>query len=115
MNQEFPTDLQLEGVSLGVPDYKEELSPFIVTSQRFIEVVDPKSQHPSEEEIAAFMTKLGFKLIENSIYNWFRESNQIVVTDAKMLNFLVSHEGIVPIDLIISKYQPEPSSGADPS
>jgi hypothetical protein len=36
MNQEFPTDIRLEGIALGKPDRGNEgdLSPYIVTSQR---------------------------------------------------------------------------------
>lgn len=104
MNQEFPTDLRLEGVALGKPNFGNEgdLRPYIVTSQRFIERIDKNRPHPSEQEIEGFMVALGFRLIENSCYNWFRESDGLVVTDTKQLNFIISHEGIVPIDLIIS-------------
>jgi len=49
------------------------------------------------------MRKLGFSLLQDSIYNWIRESDGIIVTDAKILNFIVTHEGIVPIDLIIGR------------
>jgi hypothetical protein len=105
-NREFPTDLRLEGIALGKPDFgnKEELRPYIVTSQRLIEPIDVNCQNPSEEEIAASMMKLGFKLLPENVYNWVRESDGIVVTDARMLNFILSDEGIIPIDLIIAKY-----------
>jgi hypothetical protein len=105
MNQEFPTDLRLEGISSGKPEYEagDVLRPYIVTSQRYIEIVDDKNPHPSEPEIARFMRGLGFSLLQGSIYNWIRESDGIIVTDAKILNFIISHEGIVPIDLIIGR------------
>ena len=105
MNQEFPTDLRFEGIAFGKPEFGNEgdLSPYIVTSQRFIEREEGKNQHPSEMEIEVFMKKLGFKLIDGSCYNWFRESDGIIVTDTKMFNFINSHAGIVPIDLIIGK------------
>jgi hypothetical protein len=107
MNQLFPTDLRFEGVALGQSEFEAEgvLRPFIVTSQLFIERANDKRAHPSEEEIESLMVGLGFSLIEDSSYNWIRESDGIVVTDTRMLNFIVSHEGIVPIDLIISKRQ----------
>ena len=107
MNQEFPTDLRLEGVGLGKLDTGDDegLSPYIVTSQRYIEIVDEKLPHPSEQEIETFMVGLGFKLLDDSCYNWIRESDGIIVTDTRVLNFINSHEGIVPIDLIIGKRQ----------
>jgi hypothetical protein len=106
-NREFPTDLRLEGIGLSRPNSgnQENLMPFIVTSQRLIEPIDEKHQNPSEQEIAACMTKLGFKLLPDSVYNWVRESDGVIVTDAKMLNFIVSDEGVLPIDLIFSKDQ----------
>jgi hypothetical protein len=105
MNQEFPTDLRLEGIALAKSEYGtgDALLPYIVTSQRFIEIVDEKRPHPTEPEIEDFMRKLGFSLLQDSIYNWIRESDGIIVTDAKILNFIVTHEGIVPIDLIIGR------------
>jgi hypothetical protein len=107
LNQEFPTDLRLEGIGLGKPDFgdKEELRPYIVTSQRYIEPHDKENQNPTEEQIAARMTKLGFKLLPDSVYNWVRESDGIIVTDTRMPNFILSEEGIFPIDLIISRDQ----------
>ena len=105
MNQEFPTDLRLEGIALDKPNFgdKETLRPYIVTSQRFIEPADQKYPHPSQHEIDALMAKLGFKPLPSSCYNWFRESDGIIVLDTKQLNFINSPEGIVPIDLIIGK------------
>ncbi len=74
-----------------------------MTSQRYIEPADEKNQNPTEDEIKAFMVKLGFKLLPNGVYNWARESDGIVVTDTKILNFITTEEGICPIDLILSK------------
>lgn len=105
MNQEFPTDLRLEGVGLGKSDFGSdgELSAYIVTSQLYIEIADKKSPHPSEPEIERFMLELGFRMLDDSCYNWLRQHDGVVVTDTRMLNFLISQDGIVPIDLIISK------------
>jgi hypothetical protein len=111
MEQEFPTDLRLEGVALKsiVLNASEDPIPYIVTSQRLIEPVSVERTHPSEAEIEGCMKKLGFRLVENSCYNWLRDSDGIVVTDTKMLNFIVSSEGIVPIDVIIGRAAPAPS------
>lgn len=105
MEQEFPTDLRLEWVALKKPESiaSMESLPYMVTSQRLIEPIDTERQHPSEAEIAALMRKLGFKLLEDSCYNWIRETDGIIVTDTRMLNFIVSMEGLVPIDIIIGR------------
>jgi hypothetical protein len=107
MNQEFPTDIRLESIVLGKSDHgnEEDLKPFLVTSQRLIEPADKNCPNPSEQEIESLMVKLGFKLLQDQCYNWIRESDGVVVTDAKMLNFINTDEGIRPIDLIISKEQ----------
>ena len=104
MNQEFPTDFRLEGVALNQSQIgnRKIFKPYLITSQRYIERTNKDHPHPSEEEVGHLMTTLGFKLIEDSHYNWFRESDGIIVTDARQRNFIISHEGIVPIDLIIS-------------
>ncbi len=113
MNQEFPTDLRLEGIALGKPEFGEGnvLYPYVITSQRYIEIVDEKHPHPSEEEIEGLMSELGFSLLPDACYNWIRESDGIIVTDTKILNFLISHEGIIPIDLIIGRKNQQPQSG----
>jgi hypothetical protein len=109
MNQEFPSNVRLEGMSLGKSEFaaEKDLQPYMVVSQNFIEAADDNHQHPSEREIEHFMLGLGFRLLEDSYYNWIREPDGIVVTDAKMLNFIISHAGIVPIDVIISRQKPK--------
>jgi hypothetical protein len=105
MNQEFPTDLRLEGIGLGKPGSGQsgELRPYMVTSQRLIEPADKNHPNPSEEDIHRAMVKLGFELLPHSCYNWFRLRDGIIVTDTKKFNFILSDEGILPIDLIISR------------
>jgi hypothetical protein len=105
MEQEFPTELRLEGIALGRSEYEPggDLKPYIVTSQALIEIADEKHPNPTEEEIEQFMMTLGFRLIKDSCWNWFRESDGVIVTDTKVLNFRMSEKGIVPIDLVISK------------
>jgi len=104
-NQLFLTDLRFEGVALGKPTFQPEKPPvpFAVSSQLFIEAADNKSTHPSEYEIKEYMMRLGFSLLENCETNWIRKSDGIVVTDTRVVNFINSDEGIVPIDLIVSK------------
>jgi len=109
-NLEFPTDIRLEGIALGKSNLgKDEGHPYIVTSQLYIERANKQRPHPSEQEIRDLMTELGFRLLTDGAFNWFRESDGIIVTDAKPLNFITSPNGIVPIDLIISREQPAPA------
>jgi hypothetical protein len=105
MNREFPTDIRVEGIVSGKLEdgTEEDLKPFVVTSQRLIEPADKQCPNPTELEIQGLMLKLGFKLLQDQCYNWVRESDGIVVTDAKMLNFITTDEGIRPIDLIVGK------------
>ncbi len=112
MNLVFATDFRLEGIALGRPDSEDggALRPYIVTSQSFIERIDEKHEHPSEREIEGFMVELKFRLMEYSCTNWHREFDGITVTDTREVNFIVSHAGIVPVDLVISKNDQEQQS-----
>ena len=105
MNQVFGDDLRLEGVAFGKPrsGSEEDKRPYIVISQSLVEAVDEKSPCPSEQDVENFMVSLGFSRFENSHYRWHRESDGVIVSDTKPENFVNSHKGIVPIDLIISK------------
>ena len=105
MNQNFLTDLRMEGLALGRHEFgnEGELRPYVITSQRYVEIADEDNPHPTEREVEDFMLALRFNLIPGSCFNWFRESDGLIVTDTKQPNFIISHEGIVPIDLIISK------------
>lgn len=107
MNEVFGSDLRLEGIALGLSEYEPQagLMPYIVTSQRYIEIADANKPHPSEEEIQHFMESMHFQLMTDCYYNWFRDSDgiTIIVTDTRILNFIISHAGIVPIDLVVSR------------
>lgn len=106
LNQEFPTDLRLEGIAFSSSGDGGKALPCIVVSQRFIEASDPDSPHPSEEAIQNFMLGLQFTLLPDSVYNWIRESDGIVVTDTRQSNFIAAGGDIYPIDLIISRINP---------
>jgi hypothetical protein len=108
MNQEFPTDLRLEGITLrkSRSGDENEKRPSIVTSQSWIDAVD-ENIHPSDQQIAELMICLEFMRSEDSCYRWFRKSDGIMVSDAKPDNFINSYAGVVPIDLIISKVASE--------
>jgi hypothetical protein len=105
MNQVFGDDSRLEGVAFGKPHFGDEEGkrPYIVISQAWVDAADENFPHPSEEEIEGFMVSLGFKRLEDSCYRWHREFDGIFVSDTKVDNFIKSHKGVVPIDLLISK------------
>jgi hypothetical protein len=104
MNHEFPTDIRLEGVGIGSPRFTgvREKEPYMVISQHWIEAIDENNPYPSEEQIAERMSFLGFRQSEDSYKRWFRDSDRILISDAKENNFIFSHDGPIPIDLLIS-------------
>jgi hypothetical protein len=108
MNEVFGDCLVMEGVALGTPrsGSSTEKRPYLIISQEFIEAEDEGRPEPSEEEIADFMLSLGFNKVDNFDYQWHREHDRIIVCDAKPANFVKSHEGVIPIDLLISKINP---------
>ena len=99
MNQVFSTDVGLEGIYI----LRDSPEPSIVTSQNWIQARDEKAPYPSEQEISAFMNSLGFVLLENAITKWRRESDQIIVSDAREHNFINSVHGVFPVDLLINR------------
>ena len=105
MNKEFGGDLRLEGVTFGKPRTSgdESEKPSIIISQGWIDAVDGKDPHPTEQEIEDFMVALGFSRLDDSCYRWRRETDGVVVFDTKPDNFIRSASGVVPIDLLIGK------------
>ncbi|PWU09830.1 MAG: hypothetical protein C5B50_26600 [Verrucomicrobia bacterium] len=95
MNRIFDADLRLEGVTDA-----NELS--IVTSEPWAQPADPRRPLPSSEEIASFMSDLGFALVPGAPFEWFRTRDRVRVSDARPDNFIKSKRGVVPIDLVIS-------------
>ena len=95
-NDVFDSDLRLEYV---VP----EPTSSIVISQPSAEARHPDNPLPSVNEIIAFMTKLGFESVKNNPQEWYRKSDSCSACDAKAENFINSREGLIPIDLIVSK------------
>jgi hypothetical protein len=94
----FHSDIRLEGIS--VP--KESLfldnpadAPYIVTSQPWFESEGTVTFH----EVEDFLSKEGFAPIPNSFYGWIRPADGVVILDAAPDNFIMTSEGLVPIDL----------------
>jgi hypothetical protein len=95
-NRVFGSDLRLEGVTRG-----EKTS--IVISQPWAHPFDLKSPTPSPAEIWEFMMSLGFEPIPDAPFDWLRKSEGVRVSDARPDNFIKTDEGVVPIDIVISK------------
>jgi hypothetical protein len=105
MNQTFDADLRVEGVSFGkslLIGAKGE-QPSLVISQPWIRADNPKQPHPTPAQIREFMEALEFTELAGSYYGWYRRSDNITVLDARPDNFVRSHAGVVPIDLVISQ------------
>jgi hypothetical protein len=95
-NEFFGSDLRLECVTSGD-------RPSIVVSQPWAQPADPKKPLPTPAEIHDFMTELDFEPVLNASYEWFRKSDGVRVSDARPDNFIKSENGVVPIDLVVSK------------
>jgi hypothetical protein len=111
MNRVFDAGLRLEGILLGkslIIGVKGE-QPSIATSQPWIRPADPQRPHPTNREIAQFMESLGFVQVSRSYYGWQRKADAITILDARPDNFILSPEGVVPIDLVISQSTPLPA------
>jgi len=116
MNRVFDAGLRLEGVMLGRSLIIGALGeqPSIVTSQPWIRSANPSQPHPSNQEIAEFMESLGFVQVSRLYYGWHRKADGITILDARPDNFILSSEGVVPIDLVVSEGQPKPITPSQP-
>ena len=99
----FKSDIVLEGVVvsekpsmiLGEPTGQ----PCFVISQPFIKALHPDTPGPDESQIADFLMAHGFESIPGSYFGWQRASDGVVILDARRDNFILSVEGVIPIDL----------------
>ena len=102
-NQFFGDDLRLEGLCISSgPSFiigQPAGGISIITSQPWIESDDWENPHPGETEIAERMRTLGFEPIPQSFFGWRHPASAVVLLDAKRDNFILSADGIVPIDL----------------
>lgn len=102
-NEVFGSDLRLEGVNISErPSMiigERPGSPSFVVSQRFIVAADPRFPKPTDPQITAFLQAHGFESWPGSYFGWTRPADSVVVLDARADNFILSTEGVVPIDL----------------
>ena len=102
-NEVFGSDLRLEGVTISArPSMiigERSGQPSFVVSQRFIEAADPRFPKPNEAQLVAFLEAHGFQPLPRSYFGWRRTRDGVVVLDARADNFILSAEGVIPIDL----------------
>jgi hypothetical protein len=103
----FQDDVQLEGVIVSDKPVTligaVEGGCSLVISQRWLIAADAENPHPTLEEIATFMTELGFTPLPDSFFGWYREADGVLVLDAKPDNFVKTPDGILPFDLVLSR------------
>ncbi len=101
----FGSDLKFEGVSIstepGLVIGQASGQPSAVISQEWIQAADPSLPLPSLAQIADYMLEKGFHPVAKSFFGW-SHPNGIAVIDAKPDNFILSENGVVPIDLQIA-------------
>jgi len=102
-NEIFGTDISIEGVARRADELDDDkTSADLVISQKNIRPVDTKNANPTLKQIEAFMQEEGFEAAPGT-HKWTRESDGLLVGDAKPDNFILTKNGVVPIDLLISQ------------
>ena len=105
-NAMFDDEISLEGFMLdagGIAIIGQKQGGLsMVISQPWLDAADERSPHPTEEQVDEMMKTKGFLSISGSFYGWESAEFGIVILDAKPDNFILTSEGILPIDLIIT-------------
>lgn len=73
-----------------------------VISQPWIEAADPAQPHPDGRQIADYLRERGFTPLFAALFGWMHEDDSYIILDAKPDNFVLTHRGILPIDLLIT-------------
>ena len=73
--------------------------PCFVISQPFIEALHHGAPGPTESQITNFFAAHGFESVPGSYFGWQRVSDGVVILDARRDNFILSADGVIPIDL----------------
>ena len=105
MNQVLGADLRLEGICFGKSLLlgQTDEQPSMVISQPWIHAANIQQPNPTATEIEQFMESLGFTQLKGAYYGWYREADKVTIVDARPDNFIMSSEGVVPIDVVISQ------------
>jgi hypothetical protein len=99
-------DLKILGVTEAPDCFEETTWPCIVTSQSWRTAANPDQPNPTREQIEEFLQNLGFKALPRN-YGWIREEDNIIIADARPDNFILTEEGVLPIDLLIAQKREE--------
>ncbi len=102
-NETFEGAIVLEGICvsskpsmvIGEPSGQ----PSFVISQPFIKALNREAATPNEAQIAEFLATHGFEQVLGSYFGWQRVEDGVVILDARRDNFILSAEGVIPIDL----------------
>lgn len=68
----------------------------IIVRQPEVAATDTENPHPTKPEINAWLRALGFEYDEGA---WVREADGVVLTDEHEGNFIITPQGIRPIDV----------------
>lgn len=106
-NEVFASDFRLEGINISdKPSMvigQPRGQPSFVVSQGFIEAAETSKPIPSMLQIEEFLKEYGFSQAPGSYFGWVRDADGVAIVDAKPDNFILSVEGVVPIDLQIAR------------
>lgn len=93
----FEGVMQSEGPSMVLGHPPGGIS--LVISQPWLDAEQPEQPHPTEGAIADYLRARGFLPLSNSFYGWRRETDGVVILDARPDNFVLTAAGLLPIDL----------------
>ncbi len=80
--------------------------PSFVITQHWYQAAqaDP---HPSPRQVETFLRAFGFLPVVGSYFGWVRSEDGVVIVDARTDNFILTSQGVIPIDLQMAQFDPE--------
>ncbi len=80
--------------------------PSFVITQHWYRAIreDP---HPSSMRVDEFLKAFGFLPVAGSYFGWVRSEDGVVIVDARTDNFILTAQGVIPIDLQMARFDPE--------
>ena len=95
MNDVFGDSIKLAGVIM------QEGKPSVVITQPFMVAASNKSKYPSHDQVDEYMERRGFERMLNMHQSWQRKSDGVRCHDCRVDNFILTKEGVEPVDLIL--------------
>jgi hypothetical protein len=96
-NAVFGTQTKIEGVILNPSG-----APSIVTAEPWEQAADPQNPHPSGSQVVDYMRQEGFQPLNGPGLGWIRTTDGVTVYDTKPDNFILTTDGVVPIDVVVN-------------